>query len=318
MSHKLQCILHGSLRQHYDLFQEVHSLFTRNDINVLAPHLSKIIGETNGFIHFQNDGSKDPRVQELLYLKKLTELGSSGFSYYLNPQGRVGTSTSYELAMDQVTNTRTLFMEKLLDHPVYIPQNSVWKPQELVDYVQEHGYFPPSQILQREKYIQRLMQDLILPGSLIAVGAIIVDDSKKYKPGQEQDILLVKTHKWGGRYSIIGGKVKRNERLAEALGREIREETGLKAGIGESICTFDELQNSGYHEGYHHRVFTDNVANVRSRKVKLNEEAQEYLWIPPTIALKELMIEPNARKTVKLYTERHLRVAGHTNLIHRL
>ncbi len=61
MSHKLQRILHGSLCQHYDLFQEVHLLFARNGIKVLVPDLSKIVGEIHGFMHLQNDISWNPR-----------------------------------------------------------------------------------------------------------------------------------------------------------------------------------------------------------------------------------------------------------------
>jgi 8-oxo-dGTP pyrophosphatase MutT (NUDIX family) len=201
-------------------------------------------------------------------------------------------------------------MAPLKDHPAYVPQNSVWKPEELAHYISERGSYPPPVIPPEEEFIQRMIQDLILPGSIIAVGAIIVDDSgKKYRQGQEREVLMVKTHKWGGRFSIIGGKVQRNERLADALRREVKEETGLKAGIEESICTFDELKGSGYFVPGIHRVFTDNVVSVQSRKVTLNEEAEGYVWVPPSVAMSELDLEPNARKTLELYRKNLLRVA---------
>jgi len=152
-----------------------------------------------------------------------------------------------------------------------------------------------------------MVQDFILPGSLIAVGAIIVDCSRRYKKGQERDLLMVQTHKWQDRFSIVGGKVRRNERLAAALAREVMEETGLVSDIQESICTFDELKLSGYYIPGIHRVFTDNVVEVRRRRVTLNDEAQDSLWIPPTKALAELDIEPNARKTLELYVNGYLR-----------
>jgi len=305
---RVRCVLHGSFRKHFDLIKEVYVLFTNSGIEVIAPMVSEIIGETDGFVHLATDQSKDPRIAELLYLRKLSELGSEGFSYYINPNGKLGTSASYELAIDQLTNTRYIFMEKLEDHPAYVPENSVWKPKELVSYVLEKGHCPPPVIPQNETYIQNLLQDFVLHGSIIAVGAIIIDySSKKYKKGQERETLLVKTHKWGDRYSIIGGKVKRNERLAEALKREVLEETSLNCKIGESICTFDEIKNSGYFQQGAHRVFTDNVVKVDKRKVILNEEAEHYIWVPPTVALKELDIEPNARTTLQLYVEKHKR-----------
>ncbi|MBM3199786.1 NUDIX domain-containing protein [Candidatus Woesearchaeota archaeon] len=310
LERRVRCVLHGSFRKNFDLIKDVYDTFTNAGIEVIAPSVSEIVGETDGFVHLANDQSKDPRVAELLYLKKLSELGPEGFSYYINPNGRLGVSASYELAIDQLTNTRCILMEKLADHPAYIHGNSVWKPKELASYVLENGHYPPPVILPNEAYIHNMLQDFILHGSIIAVGSMVVDySSKKYKKGQEREILLVKTHKWGDRFSIVGGKVKRNERLAEALKREVSEETGLDCKIEESICTFDEIKSSGYFQQGMHRVFTDNVVKVAKRKVVLNEEAEQHIWIPPTAALKELDIEPNAKITLQLYIDKHKRLA---------
>ena len=306
----IKCMLHGSFRKDFELIKEVSDLFNANGIKVIAPDISEIVGETEGFIHLKKDQSKDARVTELLYLNKIMELGSNGFSYYVNSKGTLGTTTSYEIAIDQLTNTRYLFMEKVKDHPIYVPQNSIWKPKELIDYIKENNHYPPPIFAKDEEALYKMVSDLILPGSIIAVGAIIVDYSnKRYKSNQERDVLLVKTHKWQDRFSIVGGKVKRNERLSDALKREILEETRLDCSIEESICTFDEIKNSGYFEEGVHRVFTDNIVKVGKRRATLNEEAEEYLWMPPTIALKELNIEPNARKTLELYRTNHIRFA---------
>lgn len=306
----LRCVIHGSFRKHFKLIQNTHQLFTDSGIDIIAPESSKITGEIDGFVHLESDKSTDPRVVELLYLKKASELGPEGFSYYINPDGRLGTSASYELAIDHLTNTRCLFMEKLTDHPAYIPQNSVWKPKELCEYILENGHYPSPIIPEDEKHIYEMTQDLILPGSVIAVGAITVDySSKKYKNGQEREVLMVQTHKWGNRFSIIGGKVRRNERLVDALKREILEETSLESEIEESICTFDEIKGSGYFQKGLHKVFIDYVAKVKKRKVKLNEEAKKYVWIPPTLALQELDIEPNAKETLETYIRNHKRIA---------
>jgi len=306
----MKCILHGSFRKNFDLIKDVYNLFSQSGIEVIAPEISEIVGETDGFIHLKKDSSSDPRVTELLYLKNLSELGKDGFSYYVNPEGKLGISSSYELAIDQLTNTRYLFMNQLKDHPAYVPKNSIWLPTELVQYISENGTYPPPIIPRKEEFIFEMVKELIIPGSIIAVGAIMVDDGrKKYRRNQEKEVLLVKTHKWDDKFSIVGGKVQRNERLADALKREVKEETGLNSGIEESICTFDELRNSNYYISGTHRVFTDNVVLVRSRKVILNDEAEDYIWMPPSVALRNLDIEPNAKKTLELYVQNHLRVA---------
>ena len=146
----------------------------------------------------------------------------------------------------------------------------------------------------------------MVPGSVVATGAIIEHQSKRCK---DKEILLVKTHKWGNRYSIVGGKVRRNEKLNTALLREVKEETKLKGEVGEHICTFDQIKNSGYYQSSVQHIFVDNVVKVKSKKVTLNEEAQDYIWALPSEALKHLDIEPNARKTVQIYNDRILCLA---------
>ncbi|MFH0701832.1 MAG: NUDIX domain-containing protein [Candidatus Woesearchaeota archaeon] len=305
----VKCVLHGSFRKHFDLIKETHDLFTRVGIEVVAPTISAPIGKTDGFVHLETDLSRDPRLVELQYLQQVSKLGNFGFSYYINPKGKLGTSASYELGIDQLTNTRYIFMEPLKDHPAYVPQNSVWKPRDLADYILEMGKVPEPFFPQDERQIQRMLSDLILHGSIIAVGGIMVDySSKRYRSGQEREVLLVRTHKWSGRFSIVGEKIKRGERLVDGLKRGVKEETGLDCAVEESICTFDEIKGSGYYRPEQHKVFTDNIVRVGSRIINLNEEAEDYLWVPPSIALRELEIEPNARITLETYTQRHLRL----------
>lgn len=141
----------------------------------------------------------------------------------------------------------------------------------------------------------------MVPGSVVATGGIIEYQNPAYRT--EKEVLLVKTHKWGGRYSIVGGKVRRGERLGQALLREVKEETDLSGEIGAHICTFDQIKNSGYYQLGMQHIFVDNVVRVRSKKVVLNEEAQEHLWALPSEALCHLDIEPNARTTLELYVQ---------------
>jgi 8-oxo-dGTP pyrophosphatase MutT (NUDIX family) len=277
----------------------VHGLFTQAGIEVIAPTSSEIVSEVDGFVLFAGEQQMDPRMIELLYLHNLRRLGQEGFSYFVNPDGYIGQSASYELGIAQVTNTRCFFSSPLKNHPAYIHKNAVWKPEDLAAYVLENGALPQPLVKRNETALHKLWEDLMVPGSIVATGGII-----EYQPGtgtSEKEILLVKTHKWGGRYSIIGGKVRRNEQLSGALVREVKEETGLTGQVGRHICTFDQLRNSGYYKGGIEHIFVDNVVAVTSQRVRLNDEAEDYIWTVPREALSHLDIEPNARHILELY-----------------
>lgn len=298
---KFQCVLHGSFQKHFYEIQRIHKLFTNAGIEVLAPSVSDISEIKNGFAIISTDRETDSRMIELLYLHNLKRLGENGFSYFVNPEGYLGKSASYELGIAQVSNTKCFFLEPVSDHPAYLHKNSVWKPEFLVEYILKNKALPLPEIRKNEKIIHKLWEDLMIPGSVVAVGGIIEYDEINAK--KEKEILLVKTHKWGDKYSIVGGRVRRNERLEDALMREIKEELGLKSKIGEHICTFDQIKNSGYYRTGIQHIFVDKVVRVGNKKVRLNDEAQDYIWIPAKHALKELPIEPNARHTLDLYVK---------------
>ena len=298
---KFRCVLHGSFSKHFGEIQRIHKFFSENGIEVLAPTMAEIKSFENGFAILESDKEKDPRMIELLYLHNLKRLGEVGFSYFVNPNGYIGKSASYELGIAQISNIKCFFADKLSDHPAYLHKAAVIKPEDLVSYILENGELPRPKIKRNEAAIHKLWEDLMVPGSVVAVGGIIEYDPAT--PQKEKEILLVKTHKWGGQYSIVGGKLKRNERLEDALAREVKEETGLKAGVGEHICTFDQIKNSGYYLSGIQHIFVDKIVKVGSKKVKLNEEAEDYVWMPANSALLELPLEPNARHTVELYSK---------------
>lgn len=135
----------------------------------------------------------------------------------------------------------------------------------------------------------------------IACGPLIIDAGTESKGKLDRDILLVKTHKWGGRYSIVGGKKHSSESLEMAFRRVVGEQTGLDAMVSRDICAFDELPGSGYFKDGDPRIFIDRIVEVAGRDVRLDYRAESYVWMPPRAALEELDIEPNARKTLVQY-----------------
>src|SRR3989344_3998110 len=176
---KFQCVLHGSFQKHFDEIKRVHRIFSDAGIEVLAPQVSEITDMQNGFVILESDESRDPRMIEILYLHHLKRLSENGFSYFVNPEGYIGKSASYELGIAQATNVRSFFNEKISDHPAYIHNNFVISPEDLIRYINKNGALPKPRIKRNEKKIHFLWQELMVPGSVVAVGGIIEHNSLK-------------------------------------------------------------------------------------------------------------------------------------------
>lgn len=236
---------------------------------------------------------------ELRYLQNLQKLGTHGFSYFINPGGYIGKSVAFELGIALSTNVPCYFSHKPKDLPVYVPSSHIISTAALIDKINIEKSLPQLNTRTRNSTLYKMMKKLVNPGSIVAAGGII---EYQYSSNSLPEILLVKTHKWGHRYSIVGGKVQRGERLHEALLHEIKEKTGMNTEINEHITTFDQIKNSGYYHDFVHHMFVDYVTKVESKKVRLNDDAQDYIWLPAEKALAELDIEPNAKHTLELYT----------------
>ena len=108
------------------------------------------------------------------------------------------------------------------------------------------------------------------------VGALIHDDDGR--------VLMIRTHKWSGRWGIPGGKIERGEETLEALRREIREETALEIDDIRFALVQDCIESPEFHRPEHF-LLLNYVARAHGRDVRLNDEAYEFLWLAPADAL---------------------------------
>jgi len=114
------------------------------------------------------------------------------------------------------------------------------------------------------------------PRPIATVGALIHDGAGK--------ILMLRTHKWSDKWGIPGGKIKRGEPSLYALQREVLEETALVIADVIFVLAQDCIDSTEFMRPEHF-ILLNYVARARFTAVRLNNEAEEFLWLPPGEAL---------------------------------
>lgn len=102
----------------------------------------------------------------------------------------------------------------------------------------------------------------------VCVGAIVVRNGL---------LLLVRRGRGvgQGRWSIPGGRVEAGEALAEAVVRELREETGLRGTSGRFVGWVERIAAD------HHFVILDfEVAVTSAEEAVAGDDAAEVAWVP--------------------------------------
>ena len=101
---------------------------------------------------------------------------------------------------------------------------------------------------------------------MIAVGAIVVRDDS---------LLMVKRGKDPARglWSVPGGGLEHGEFIADAVAREVKEETGLVVEVGELLGVFEIV-------GETHYVILDHLATVSGpTEPEASGDAADARWV---------------------------------------
>ncbi len=126
------------------------------------------------------------------------------------------------------------------------------------------------------------------------VGALIVN--------AKGEVLIVRSKKWGNKYTVPGGHIELGERAEDAIEREVKEETGLDSEAVKLLIVQQAIYPKDYHK-HEHFIFMDYVCKAKSSEVKLDgRELQSYVWVNPEEALK-LDLEEYTRNFVVRYLE---------------
>ena len=114
---------------------------------------------------------------------------------------------------------------------------------------------------------------------IVGVGGVIVKDGKAV-------IVKRANAPYKGQWSIPGGRVELGESLAEALVREMREETGLDVQIGPLIEVFERIQWDDEPQPpararrlRYHFVIVDYVCTPVGGALCAGDDAAEARWV---------------------------------------
>ena len=104
---------------------------------------------------------------------------------------------------------------------------------------------------------------------VVGVGAIIFD--------AEGRVLLIERGKppAEGQWSVPGGKLEPRETLAQAVAREVLEETGLVVEVGTLACVIERMS------GDHHFVILDYFARVIGGALAAGSDARAARYVDP-------------------------------------
>ncbi len=106
-------------------------------------------------------------------------------------------------------------------------------------------------------------------GPTVAVGAVVVHDDR---------LLLIRRGHGvaAGRWSVPGGRVEAGELLAEAVVRELLEETGLEGVCGLLVGVAERFDED------HHYVILDHQVTLLDPDAAptAGDDAAEVAWVP--------------------------------------
>ena len=107
-----------------------------------------------------------------------------------------------------------------------------------------------------------------------AVGALVVHGGA---------VLLVRRGRPPSRdvWAVPGGRVELGESLAEAVEREVREETGVTVRAGEPVWSFDSVIRDRDVRIRYHYVIVDLSADYLAGEPRGGDDAREARWVRP-------------------------------------
>jgi len=127
-----------------------------------------------------------------------------------------------------------------------------------------------------------------------ATGALVLNE--------DDEIFLMKSPKWDGKWLVPGGKIEKGDSMKETVRKEVKEETGLEVSDIELL----NVKDGGNPEEFNretHFIFLNFTCRAEDQEVELDQrEAVDYEWINPETAVEsELDINESSREFIQKF-----------------
>ena len=137
--------------------------------------------------------------------------------------------------------------------------------------------------------------EFVMPVHILAAAGIVMNE--------KNEILMVKNLRRG--WEFPGGQVEAGENVINGVKREILEETGIEADVGEVFCI---SSNTGKYPGYNGvkeiptKIILDFICHAKGGTPRPSEENSETAFIPKDKVL-ELIQTPAYIERYKAFLE---------------
>ena len=116
-------------------------------------------------------------------------------------------------------------------------------------------------------------------------------------------LLLTKSPKWEGLYSVPGGHVELGETIEEAAKREAKEEVGLDITFERVLMVQDAVYPKEFSRRKHF-IFIECICRSDGKVIIDNREIVDYIWIEPKKSL-ELKTDRFTKNVIETYIKEY-------------
>lgn len=113
------------------------------------------------------------------------------------------------------------------------------------------------------------------PRPILGVGAVVLDRGRVLAVERNREPLA-------GQWSLPGGVVEAGERLADAVRREVREETGLEVEPVRLVTVFEKIMPDPQGRTEYHYVIADYLCRLIGGQLQAASDVSQARWLEPS------------------------------------